>query len=193
MDRAKSWDGTICDGEVSLLGGAAQTEREVAQFEWAIEKYQPKIAAIVAPLGLELGGNRRDHVYIVDGAQHGDVLAGVWEIGVGNLAPIHCFVEEPTNRPLRTIRDRYRQCGINSCGDGGGIVDTQELPYCNGLEVWIGSDTWARTWILDIHIPPLSLNDIRVRGFTMPLRWGNDDQTRTLAKGEVCSLMWTAP
>ena len=64
-------------GEIALLGGAAQTEHEVAQFEWVIETYQPKAAVIMVPLGLELDEIQWDHVYIVDGAQHGDVLAGV--------------------------------------------------------------------------------------------------------------------
>ena len=147
--------------DIALLGGAAQDEHEVAQFECAIETNQPKTAVIMAPLGLELEESRWGHVYIIDGTQHGDVLAGVCQIGMGNLVPIHCFVEEPMNPPLCAIHDRYRICGINPCGDGRGIVDTQEVPYCNGMEVWIRPDTGSRTLSLNSHIRPRSLNDIR--------------------------------
>ena len=140
------------EGEISLMGGDAQTEREATQFEWAIETYQPRVAVIMAPLGLEMDGVKWDHVYIADGAHHGDALAGVWKIGMWNLVPIHCFAEELLNRPLCAIHDRYRHCEINPCGDGRGIVDTQEVPYCNGLEVWIRPDTGTRTLSLHIHI-----------------------------------------
>ena len=63
------------EGEIPLLGGADQTEREISQYGWVIGTYQPKVSAIMAPLGLEMGGNRLGHVYIADGSQHGDVLA----------------------------------------------------------------------------------------------------------------------
>ena len=99
-------------GEIAFMGGSAQTEGEVTQFEWAIDTYHPRIAVIMVPLGLELDGSVWDHVYFADSAQHGEVLAGVWQIGMQNLVPIHCFVEEPANRPLCTIFDRFRQCGI---------------------------------------------------------------------------------
>lgn len=91
------------------MGEATQTEGEVNQFERVVDTYQPRIAVIMAPLGMELAGATWDHVYIADGAHHGDVLAVVFQIGMGNLVPIHCIVEEPVNRPLCTIRDRYRQ------------------------------------------------------------------------------------
>ena len=62
------------------MGGSSQTAGEIEQFEWAIDTYQPRISLIVAPLGIESKGTIRNHVYIEDGAQRGDVLAGVWQI-----------------------------------------------------------------------------------------------------------------
>ena len=74
----------------------------------------------MTPMGLELGREIWNRVCIVDGAQHGDVLSGPWQVGLRNLPPMSCFAEEPVNRPLRTIRERYRQCGLfHSGGERG--------------------------------------------------------------------------
>ena len=96
------------------------------------------------------------------------------------------------NHPLCTIHGRYRLCGINPCGGGRGIVDTQEVPYCNGMEVRIRADTGSRTLSLNSHIRPRSLNDIRAGTVAMPLCWGEDDKIRMLTKGEICSVMGNA-
>ena len=37
-------------GEIALLGGSAQTEGEIDQFEWVTQTYQPRIAVIIVPL-----------------------------------------------------------------------------------------------------------------------------------------------
>ena len=92
-------------GDIALMVGASQTEGEINQFEWVVQTYQPRIAVIMGPAGLELDGTNWDHVYIADSAQHGDVMAGVWQIGMKNLVPINCFVGEPSNLPhLRNLR-----------------------------------------------------------------------------------------
>ena len=80
---------------------------------------------MMTPCGLDLEDRMRNHVYITDGAQHGDALAGVWKIGTMNLAPTNCFVEEPVNQPLCAIRDRYRICGANPAGGGRGVAGIQ--------------------------------------------------------------------
>ena len=155
-------------GGVDFRGGSAQTEGEISQFKWAIETYQPRIAVIMVPLGIELDGDAWGRVHIADSAQHGDVLAGIWQIGLKNLVPIHCFVEETVNHPLCTILERFDRCGLIPCGDRRGIVDTHELPYCAGLEVWIRSDTGVRTLSLNSHIRLLGLNDLAMRGIKLP-------------------------
>ena len=65
-------------GEISLLAGAALTEREVEQFKWVVQTYKPRVAVLMIPSGVDLADQMRNHVYITDGAQRGDVLAGVW-------------------------------------------------------------------------------------------------------------------
>ena len=111
---------------------------------------------------------------------------------MGKLVDIHFFVEEPINHPLCTIRDRYRHCGINPSVDWRGVVDIQEAPHCNGLEVWARSDLGTRTLSLNSHIRPLSMNDLRTRGLMLPLRWGEEDKMRTLTKGEDCAVLGNA-
>ena len=123
--------------------GSYRTEGSIEQFEWVIETYQPRKDGIVAPLGRELEGEIWNHAYVEDGAQRGEVLARVWQIGTKNIAPIHCFVEGPVNHPLCTVRARYRQFGINPIGYVIGIVDFQDVPHFIGLEVWIRSDIGA--------------------------------------------------
>ena len=81
------------EGGICLMGCAAQTEREVEQFEFVINKYHRRISVIMAPLGLDVKWNLRNQVYIADGSQRGDVLAGVRKVGIKNIVPIHCFVE----------------------------------------------------------------------------------------------------
>ena len=192
------WMATECNfhpyvgGEIALMGGAARTEGEINQFEWVVQTYQPRIAVIMVPLGLELGGKTWGHIYIVDSAQHGDVLAGVWQIGMKNLVPISCFAEEPVNHPLRTIYDRYRQCEIIPCGDGRGIVDVNEVPYSVGLEVRIRSDVGIRTLSLNSHIKMSSLSDLRENGIQLPWCWGKDDLPRKVTHGETCAVLGNA-
>ena len=179
-------------GGIAFAVGSAQTDGEVNQFEWVVDTYRPRIDVIMAPLGLELDVATWDHVYIADGSHHGDVVAGVWRIGMRNQVPIHCVAEGPVNKPLRTIRDRYRQCGINPCGDGRGVVDMQEAPYFVGLEVWIRSDVWMRTLSLNSHIRPWSLSALKTHGANLPWCWEIDDIPRTLSNGETCAVLGNA-
>ena len=88
-----------------------------------------------------------------------------------------------------TIRGRYRQCGINPSGDGRGIIDIQEAHRCNGSEVWIRSDLGTRILRLESHIRPLSLNDLGTLGPTLPICWGEGDQTRTPTNGDACAVL----
>ena len=53
----------------------------------------------MTPMALGLDHDMWKHVYIIDGAQHGDVLAELWQVGLKNMAPLSCFAEEPVNRP----------------------------------------------------------------------------------------------
>ena len=94
------------------MGAAAQTEGEINQFGRAVDAYHLGIAATVEPLGLGMDGKVRGHVYSADSSQHGDLLVGIWEIGMGGVAPIHCFSDDPVNRPLCAIYGLYRQCAI---------------------------------------------------------------------------------
>ena len=72
---------------------------------------------LLTPFGLDAANQMWNYVYIADGSQRGDVLAGVWKIGTLNVAPTNCFVEEPVNHSLCAIQDRYRQFGLNPSGD----------------------------------------------------------------------------
>ena len=143
--------------------GASQTEREVEQFKWAVQTYKPRVAVSMTPFGLDMEDRMRNQVCIADGAQHGDVLASVWQIGTMNLAPITCLVEEPVNQPLCAIQDRYRIGGLNPVGDGRGVVDIQETPHCIGLEVWISLEVGCRKLSLNSHIKTRRLNGLRTR------------------------------
>ena len=72
-------------GKISLLGGSSQTEREVEQPKWAVRTYNPRVAVLMTPFGVDLADRMWNHVYIADGAPRGDVLAGVWQIGTMHL------------------------------------------------------------------------------------------------------------
>ena len=106
-------------GAITLLGGSAQTEGEAEQFECVIDTYQPKDAVIMAPLGLDLDRTKWGNVYIADGSHHGDVLDGVWKIGMKHLVPIHCFVGDPVNRPCARF-------GANIDSAGQTIAEMEE-------------------------------------------------------------------
>ena len=82
-------------GEISLLGRWAQTEHEVGQLVWFVNTYRPRVEVPTTPMGHDLDRIMRNHVYVADGSQHGDVLAGLWKVGVKNLSPLSCFSEEP--------------------------------------------------------------------------------------------------
>ena len=123
-----------------------------------------QIEVLTRTRDLDLGRNVGNRVYIADGGQRGDVIAGLRGVGFGILAPTHCLAAEPVNHPLRTARDRYRQCGINPSGDELGVIDMQGVSNCIGLDVWVRSVTGARTLSLNSHLRPLCLNGQRTRG-----------------------------
>ena len=125
-------------GEYPSFAGGGPDRKSRGTSRMVARTYPPSVAVFLTPFGLDLADLMWNDVYIADGAQHGDVLAGVWEIGTLNLAPTNCFVEGPVNRALRTIQDRYRQCGANPIGDGRGVIDIQEIPHLLALEC--GSD-----------------------------------------------------
>ena len=178
-------------GGISLLRRASQTEREVEQFKWVVESYKPRVAVLMTPLGVDLADSVWNHAYCVDGAQHGDVLAGVWQVGTLHLAPINCFVEEPVNHPLCTMQGRYRSCGLNPSGDRRGVVDIQDIPHCIGLEVWVRLETGERISSVNSHQKTRSLNDLRANELrnNFPRCGGLDDLPRLLTGGEVCMVM----
>ena len=123
-----------------------------------------------------------NHVYISDGAQHGDVMAGLWKIGTLDLAPRNFFAEEPVYRPMCTIQDRYRRFGLGPSGDGRGVIDIQEAPRCIGLDVGIRSELGDRGLCLDSRVRNLSSGDLRTRGIQTqwPICCGRDVIPRTL-------------
>ena len=118
---------------ISPLWGS-QAEREVDQFTRVSNTYQPR------------------GVYVADGAQHGDVLAGIWQVGIINLAPLRCFVGELVNRPPCSIRGGYRQFGLHPIGDGRWVIGVQEAPRFIGLEVRIRPESGIRRLIHNSHI-----------------------------------------
>ena len=96
----------------------------------------------MALAGLDLDRMLRNHVYMADGAQKGDVMAGVWKVGLMNMAPIQCFSEGPENQTLRNIRASYRQCGLNPSGCDRGVTDIQASPPLR----WFGCVDTADQW-----------------------------------------------
>ena len=85
-------------GEISFLRRGARAENEGYQFIWVCNTYQPRVAVLTTPRGLELEHSFWKHVYVAGGSKHGDVLAGIWQVGIVNLATLRCFLEEPVNR-----------------------------------------------------------------------------------------------
>ena len=93
------------------------------------------------PLGMYLEGQIRSHVYNADGAQHGDVLAGLWQIGTLKLVPTNCFARGPVNRPLCSSPDRYRRRRLNPISDESGRLTSKRRHIALALKS--GSD---RKW-----------------------------------------------
>ena len=128
----------------------------------------------------------------MDGDQHDDVLAGIWKVGLANMAPIQCFAGGPVRQSLRTIRKRYRRRGLNPRGDERGVIDIQAAPHCNGIEVWIRPSKCTRRLSSNSPIRPLILNSLRTRGVQLPLCRGEDGQPMSVAGCEECAISGTA-
>ena len=161
-----------------------QAGHEVDQFIWVANAYQPRVAVLMTPIGLELDHDMWNHVYVIGGAQHGVVLAGLWQVGIKNLAPLNCFADEPANRLMCTIRDRYRKCGLHPNGDGIGVINIQEIPHFFGLEARLRPDSGTRCLSLKRHIRTLSMGDRKTRGLVFPMCLGTDDKPRISKRGE---------
>ena len=78
MGEQKSWIPAAKVRKLPLFRRDAHAEREEGKSKWAVQTYQPRVAVLMTPFGLDLADRMRNCVYIADGAHNGDVLGGVW-------------------------------------------------------------------------------------------------------------------
>ena len=107
---------------------------------------------------------------MVDGAEYGDPMSGIWQVGIVAQRRLEFFVEgEAHGHDVGTLGGRYSQCGIRPAGDPRGIVDTVEIPRSVGLEAWIRDEKGHRRLSVNRCMRLLSLNDVRSSRWKWPL------------------------
>ena len=177
-------------GTIALMGGSAQTEPELQQFLRAVATYCPETSVLMTPFGISMHQSIWTNVLVIDGASYGDVIAGVWQVGIISNTRLRCFDEgrSPLNF-METLADRYKQCGLRTAGDARGIIDTVEIVNSSGIEVWIRDELGKRRLSINSGMRIHILHDIQIGKTDWPLCLGDLDQTRELANGGKCAVL----
>ena len=180
-------------GHITLMGGSAKTEDEVAKFLEAVELYKPGSAILITPIGVEHDSSRWERYGLVDSTRFGDVIGSLWRIGAIGFPSLKVLAGPLFTEYARTIGDRYLECGIHAVGDPRGIVENHALQYSSGVEVKIRSLNGDVRLSLNSCIGVLSLADVRNQNPKWPQIWGMLGESREVHLVEQCLVLGNLP
>ena len=172
-----------------VLCGSARTEDEVSRFqeEWATRKH--RVAILMAPLGVEMKAKIWDVYAQADGAQYGDILGSIWQVGIMGVAKVMSLTDQRQIRYVKTLGDRYNECNMLAVGDSRGIISHEATQYSCGQEVFIMDTDRNKRMSVNSGIRLLSLQKVKNNVENWPQVIGADGEVREVSLGEKCAVL----
>ena len=148
-------------GRIEALGGSVKTEAEVAEFPKSITLYQPRIAVMIAPLGVAMEEGYWDVYGQVDSTLFGDVMGSVWQVCIQGASKVGSLKQMEHTPYAETVGDRYLECGMVAVGEERGIISHCPMQFSSGQEFAITNVNRKRRLIKNSGVSMVSLHKVR--------------------------------
>ena len=148
-------------GDISVFGGATKAEKEVKSFYREVLRLKPEVAAIMAPVGVDMSMVYWNAYGVVDNTVRGGVMGSLWQIGVMGKEELHLLNREEFAPYAKTLGGRYRECGLMLAGDERGVIENRQLQHCVGMEAVASSPRSGKRLITNSCVGILSLKNVK--------------------------------
>ena len=152
-----------------MFGGGGRAEAEVVLPRRAYDRYKPKYAVLIDPVGVEVNDGMCDCAKLIDSTIFSDILGSAWQVCVWGKTTLEMFDGPQSAQYAKTLEGRYSERGLSIAWGGRGMIHHPSMQFSRGLEVVIDDQKWQKRLGFNSGIGMMSRQSARKPEINWPL------------------------